>query len=64
MPPFTTKTRSAWLLLGLFAIACGSLYIPGLTGAGVKAVFPPGTPTTAVIDAVRGLDRPHEAATR
>lgn len=33
MPPSTTKTRSAWLLLGLFAIACGSLYIPGLTGA-------------------------------
>ena len=36
--------------------------IPGLTGAGVKAVFPPGTPTTAVIDTVRGLARPHEAA--
>lgn len=36
--------------------------IPGLTKAGVKAVFPPGTPTTAVIEAVRGLARPHEVA--
>lgn len=35
--------------------------IPGLTKAGVKAVFPPGTPTTAVIDSVRGLARAHEA---
>ena len=35
--------------------------IPGLTKAGVKAVFPPGTPTTAVIDSVRGLARPQEA---
>ena len=30
--------------------------------AGVNAVFPPGTPTTSVIQAVRGLARPHEAA--
>ncbi len=36
--------------------------IPGLTKAGVKAVFPPGTPTTAVIEAVRGLARPHDVA--
>ena len=36
--------------------------VAGLTGAGVKAVFPPGTPTMAVIEAVRGLARPHEAA--
>ena len=36
--------------------------IPGLTRAGVKAVFPPGTPTTAVIESVRSLARTHEAA--
>jgi len=35
--------------------------VPGLTRAGVKAVFPPGTPTTAVIESVRGLARPDEA---
>jgi methylmalonyl-CoA mutase C-terminal domain/subunit len=33
-----------------------------LTASGVKAVFPPGTPTGAVIEAVRGLGRSHEAA--
>lgn len=32
--------------------------IPGLTSVGVKAVFPPGTPTTTVIETVRGLARP------
>lgn len=33
MSTSTTITRSAWLFLGLLAIACGLLYIPGLTGA-------------------------------
>ena len=28
--------------------------IPSLTAAGVKAIFPPGTPTTTVIEKVRG----------
>jgi methylmalonyl-CoA mutase C-terminal domain/subunit len=36
--------------------------MPGLTAAGVKAIFPPGTTTTTVIESVRGLGRPHEAA--
>jgi methylmalonyl-CoA mutase C-terminal domain/subunit len=36
--------------------------IPGLTKAGVKAVFPPGTPTTVVIESVRSLARPADAA--
>lgn len=36
--------------------------IPGLTRAGVKAVFPPGTPTSVVIESVRGLARPADAA--
>jgi methylmalonyl-CoA mutase C-terminal domain/subunit len=36
--------------------------IPGLTSAGVKAVFPPGTPTTFVIESVRALARPADAA--
>ena len=35
--------------------------IPGLTSAGVKAIFPPGTPTTTVIESVRSLARPQEA---
>jgi methylmalonyl-CoA mutase C-terminal domain/subunit len=34
--------------------------IPGLTSAGVKAVFPPGTPTGSVIEAIRALARPNE----
>ena len=35
--------------------------IPGLTGAGVKALGPPGTPTPTVIEKVRALARPEEA---
>lgn len=33
MSTSTKTTRSAWLFLGLLAIACGLLYTPGLTGA-------------------------------
>lgn len=35
--------------------------IPGLTQAGVKAIFPPGTPTTTVIEKIRAVARPEEA---
>ena len=35
--------------------------IAGLDGAGVKAIFPPGTPTTTVIESVRGLRPSPEA---
>lgn len=35
--------------------------MPGLTGSGVKAIFPPGTPTTTVIEKIRALSRPEEA---
>jgi len=35
--------------------------IPSLTAAGVKAIFPPGTPTKTVIEKVRSLARPLEA---
>ena len=37
--------------------------IASLTAAGVKAIFPPGTPTTTVIEKVRALARPLEAIT-
>ncbi|MRR11988.1 cobalamin B12-binding domain-containing protein [bacterium] len=37
--------------------------IPSLTAAGVKAIFPPGTPTMTVVDKVRSLARPLEAIT-
>jgi len=35
--------------------------MPGLAGSGVKAIFPPGTPTTTVIEKIRALSRPEEA---
>jgi methylmalonyl-CoA mutase C-terminal domain/subunit len=35
--------------------------MPSLTAAGVRAIFPPGTPTTTVIEKVRALARPLEA---